>query len=67
MNLVASVGTANTLPSVNSAAALDAMRPANAPASLALYGICGVIRLYRGSLKELLVEVRAAVRRDGTR
>ncbi|MBS0198891.1 MAG: hypothetical protein JSR70_00400 [Proteobacteria bacterium] len=46
-------------------AALDAMRSANAPASLALYGICGVLWLYRGSLKALLAEVRAAVRHDG--
>ena len=45
----------------NDPAALDAMRSANAPASLALYGICGVIWLYRGSLKDLLAEVRAAV------
>ncbi|MGP1684838.1 MAG: hypothetical protein ACTS8S_21145 [Giesbergeria sp.] len=31
--------------------ALDYMRSANAPASLALYGICGVIWLYRGTLR----------------
>lgn len=43
------------------AEALALMRPANAPASLALYGICGVIWLYRGSLKGLLQEIRAAV------
>jgi len=41
-------------------AALAAMRHANFFASLALYGICGVIWLYRGSLKELFSEVRAA-------
>ena len=33
--------------------ALEQMRSANAPASLALYGICGLIWLYRGALKEL--------------
>jgi hypothetical protein len=48
-------------------AALDAMRSANAPASLALYGICGAIWLYRGSFKELLTEVCAAIRSDGAR
>lgn len=39
-------------------AALDAMRSANFPASLALYGMCGVVWLYRGSLKELASDVR---------
>ena len=38
--------------------ALDAMRSANFPASLALYGLCGVLWLYRGSLKELATEIR---------
>jgi hypothetical protein len=38
------------------------MREANFPASLALYGICGVIWLYRGSLRELIVEASAALR-----
>lgn len=42
-------------------AALEAMRSANFPASLALYGICGVIWLYRGSLRCLLFEVRKAL------
>lgn len=32
--------------------ALELMRAANAPASLALYGICGLIWLYRGPLYE---------------
>ena len=41
--------------------ALRAMRSANAPASLALYGICSVIWLYRGTLMDLLRETRAAV------
>lgn len=35
-------------------AVLRLMRTANAPASLALYGICGVIWLYRGSLASLV-------------
>ncbi len=37
--------------------ALALMRDANWPASLALYGICGIIWLYRGSLRELRTEV----------
>lgn len=44
-------------------AALEAMRSANAPASLALYGLCGMIWLYRGSLRELMGEIRAVVGR----
>jgi hypothetical protein len=32
---------------------LDLMREANFPASLTLYGICGLVWLYRGSLREL--------------
>ena len=38
--------------------ALNAMRSANFPASLSLYGLCGVLWLYRGSLKELATEIR---------
>jgi hypothetical protein len=34
--------------------ALEMMRSANFPASLSLYGICGVLWLYQGSLKSLL-------------
>lgn len=44
-------------------AALEAMRSANAPASLVLYGMCGVLWLYRGSLKGLVADTRAAIRR----
>lgn len=51
---------------INDPVALQAMRSANAPASLALYGICGVIWLYRGSLKELLAGIRAAVAPGGS-
>lgn len=43
-------------------AALGLMRSANAPASLGLYGICGIIWLYRGSLRELYLELRNVVR-----
>jgi hypothetical protein len=42
--------------------ALAAMRTANFPASLALYGMCGVVWLYRGSLRELALEVRQLAR-----
>jgi hypothetical protein len=33
--------------------ALEMMRAANFPASLSLYGMCGVLWLYRGSLGQL--------------
>lgn len=39
-------------------AVLDMMREANFPASLSLYGMCGVIWLYRGNFRELLCEVQ---------
>jgi hypothetical protein len=38
--------------------ALALMREVNFPASLSLYCICGIIWLYRGSLRELWSEVR---------
>ena len=37
--------------------ALALMRAYNFPASLALYGMCGVLWLYRGSLRELVADV----------
>lgn len=40
---------------------LNVMRSANAPVSLALYGLCGIFCLYRGSLSELAAEVRIAL------
>lgn len=43
-------------------AALEFMREANFFASLSLYGICGVIWLYRGSLRQLLSETGARLR-----
>jgi hypothetical protein len=39
--------------------ALELMRDANFFASLSLYGICGVVWLYRGSLRELYADLRA--------
>ena len=45
---------------------LALMRAYNFPASLALYGLCGVLWLYRGSLRELvgdLAEAFTGVRR----
>lgn len=42
-------------------ATLDAMRSANFPASLSLYGICGAIWLYRGSLRQLLEDTRQII------
>jgi hypothetical protein len=42
-------------------AALALMRTANFPASLSLYGACGVIWLFRGSLSELFAAIRVAL------
>jgi hypothetical protein len=38
--------------------ALDLMRSANAPASLTLYWMCGLVWFYRGTLKEFAAELR---------
>ncbi len=38
--------------------ALILMRKANFPASLSLYGMCGIVWLYRGSLERLVSEIR---------
>jgi hypothetical protein len=46
-------------------AALDLMRSANFPASLGLYGLCGAVWLYRGSLAELYAEARQHLRAIG--
>ena len=43
-------------------AALESMREANFFASLALYGMCGVLWLYRGSLKGLAADIRRVFR-----
>lgn len=45
--------------SIRNPAALEMMRDVNFPASLALYGMCGVVWLYRGSLRQLLSELRS--------
>lgn len=42
-------------------AALRLMREANAPASLALYGLCGLVWLYRGTARGLVLEARQGV------
>lgn len=41
--------------------ALEMMREANFYASLSLYGICGGIWYYHGSLREFLIEAKAAL------
>ena len=43
-------------------ASLTLMRKANFPASLSLYGMCGILWLYRGSLRQLLSEIRCCLR-----
>jgi hypothetical protein len=42
--------------------ALEWMRAANFPASLSLYGACGLVWLYRGSLREMVRDARALLR-----
>lgn len=38
------------------------MRDANFFASLSLYGMCGILWLYRGSLRELVNDARQVMR-----
>lgn len=38
--------------------ALEMMRSVNFPASLSLYGLCGVVWLYRGSFRQLLSDIK---------
>jgi hypothetical protein len=38
--------------------ALEMMRDANFPASLSLYGMCGLLWLYQGSLRELWSDIK---------
>lgn len=38
-------------------AALEMMREVNFPASLSLYGMCGVIWMYQGSLRQMFSEI----------
>jgi hypothetical protein len=42
---------------------LGLMRSANAQASLPLYGLSGMLCVYRGSLRELATDLRSALRR----
>jgi hypothetical protein len=46
-------------------AVLPLMRAANFAASLPLYGICGGIWFYRGSLRALLDELRSLLHKEG--
>jgi hypothetical protein len=39
-------------------AALEMMRDVNFPASLSLYGMCGIIWLYQGSLGQLCSDIK---------
>ena len=39
-------------------AALEMMRDVNFPASLSLYGMCGIVWLYRGSLRQVLSDIK---------
>ena len=41
--------------------ALDFMRSANAPASLSLYWMCGLIWYYKGTLKDFFNDVRRVI------
>jgi hypothetical protein len=45
--------------------ALEMMRSANFPASLSLYGLCGIGWLYRGTLRELWSDLRRPFRQSG--
>jgi len=38
--------------------ALEMMRDTNLPASLSLYGMCGIIWMYQGSLRQLFLEIK---------
>jgi hypothetical protein len=42
--------------------ALEQMRDANFPASLTLYGMCGLVWFYRGSLKQFFADTIVEVR-----
>lgn len=41
--------------------ALVLMRDVNFPASLSLYGMCGLVWLYQGSLKQLILEAKTLI------
>jgi hypothetical protein len=38
--------------------ALEMMRDVNFPASLSLYGLCGIVWLYKGSIRQLLSDIQ---------
>lgn len=42
--------------------ALELMRDVNFPASLSLYGMCGLVWYYQGSLKEFFAEAKETLR-----
>jgi len=44
--------------------ALELMRSANFPASLSLYGMCGIVWLYQGSLGQLYAEIKELIKPD---
>ena len=46
--------------------ALELMREANAPASLSLYWMCGLVWYYRGTLSEMRADVRRTMVRSMT-
>ena len=48
-------------------AVLEAMRSANFPASLSLYGLCGLLWFYRGSLRDLISDARQTLRQGAHR
>ena len=45
--------------------ALELMRSANFPASLSLYGMCGIVWLYQGRLGQLYAEIKGLFKSDG--
>ena len=45
---------------------LELMREANAPASLSLYWMCGLVWYYRGTLSEMRADVRRTMVRSMT-
>ena len=42
-------------------AALELMRDGNFPASLSLYGMCGITWMYKGSLRQLLSDIQSRI------
>lgn len=46
--------------------ALELMREVNFPASLSLYGMCGLVWYHKGSLRQLIAKAKALVSGSGT-